>query len=177
MKIFLFILFSTVSLTASEYVHTVTDKGIYFKVESKGGTYHKPLPERITIPEGAETQWDGETLTLAVTVTTPSEVEGEEPTVETTTYEITESEIAAAWAYVPPPPELPLRERVKAVASGFPPEVLSAFPFERADYWFDESRPDVVKAIIEAVDVSGMSQSIQDAKAAMLAEFPAEQTL
>jgi len=91
-----------ISLSAQERVHAVTDAGITFKVQGKGGTYTKPLPERVTIAEDAKTEWDGETLTL--TVTTPQVDENEEPTdplvVE---YVITEQEIADAWAYVPTP--------------------------------------------------------------------------
>ena len=91
-----------ISLSAQERVHAVTDAGITFKVQGKGGTYTKPLPERVTIAEDAKTEWDGETLTL--TVTTPQVDENEEPTdplvVE---YVLTEQEIDAAWAYVPTP--------------------------------------------------------------------------
>ncbi|MEM0967413.1 MAG: hypothetical protein AAGJ81_14795 [Verrucomicrobiota bacterium] len=173
MKHLVSIILFPLALLASEpqpILVTVDENAVHFRVEGKGGMYPKPLPSSVTIPDGATTEWDGETLTLTVIVTTA--VEGEEPTFTTTPFVLTEAEIAEAWAYVPPPPELPLRERLLNVAGGFPPEVLAAFPFDRAAYWFDRDRQDVVQALIQGVDVSAQPQAIQDAKAAMLAQFP-----
>ena len=85
------------TLTAQD-LRIVTEEGMIFrdgKVERV-----KPLPERIELPEGATTEWDAETMTL--TVTTPTEDEEGEPTVEE--YTITDQEIEDALAWTPPPP-------------------------------------------------------------------------
>ena len=71
---------------------------------------------------------------------------------------------------VPPPP---LRQRLKALTASFPAPVRAAFSqgFIAVNYWLDEGDEEAAQAVIDSFDVSGQPQEIQDAKAALLAEF------
>lgn len=148
-------------------VHAVTEAGITFKAQGKGGTYTKPLPERVEIYKGSETAWDAETMTL--TVTTPSEEEEGEPRVEE--YTITKTEIESAWAYAPPPPKLPLTERLKAYLDAQPVQVRAAYEPLRRPVWDAIERGDlaVARYLIEQASVPA---ELEPQRQAMLAEFP-----
>jgi hypothetical protein len=67
----------------------------------------------------------------------------------------------------------PLRDRLKAVTATFPASVRAAFSqgFIAVNYWLDEGDEEAAQAVIDGFDVSDQSQAIQDAKAALLAEF------
>ncbi len=80
----------------------------------------------------------------------------------------TDAEIEAEAEKGPP---IPLADRLREVTAGFDPGLKSAFPFERVAYWIDQGDADTARAVIEAVDVSGYPQDVQDAKAVLIAQF------
>ncbi|MEM0966609.1 MAG: hypothetical protein AAGJ81_10720 [Verrucomicrobiota bacterium] len=151
----------------------VDANAIHFRVEGRGGMYPKPLPASVTIPEGATTAWDGKALTLTVIVTTPSDVEGDEPTVTTTPFVLTEAEIAAAWAFIPPPPELPLTDQLKALLDNQPALIRANFEPLRRPVWDAIERGDyeVAKILIQGATVPPELESVRQE---MLSKFPTE---
>jgi hypothetical protein len=70
-----------------------------------------------------------------------------------------------------PKPLASLSERLRAVVGAFPPELRAGFPFERVAYWLDQGDNETARAVIADVDTSNFPQAIQDAQAALLAEF------
>jgi len=155
-------------LSAELTLHTVNLDGMFYKDPGKGGTYERTFPDGVSIPADAfDAEWDadGQTLTYSV----PAETEDGEPTEGSVTF--TDQQIEAAKSNVPPQPEPPLDVRLMAHMEGFAPATKAKFPFERVAYWLDQKQPATAKAVIEATDVSGESQAIQDAKTELLGEF------
>jgi hypothetical protein len=93
------------SLFAVLTVHTVTEHGIHFKETDKGGTYTKPLPDRVSIPEDATgITWEEGSFTLSWLEPQPVDAEGAAVDPVAASVTLTQTEIDTAAAYTEPAP-------------------------------------------------------------------------
>lgn len=138
-------------------------KGLHF--ERGAVTQIKPHDDLTVV----DATWDAETLTLTAK---RAPLEDGTPLADVVTvYTQAQLDAIEDALFTSAPVILSLRERLRSVTGTFPASLKASFPFERVAYWLSQGDEAAAQAVIEGVDVSGYPQEVQNAKAALLAEF------